>query len=539
MPTMLRKTGVLIIVFGTTIFSITLSGQMLRPWYLAPPDFRATGEVFAIFLKTLAEWGIQRDNINNDLTRARGAFWREYPNGPNLEKARRDFSSALTARDRANQEILSRRMLIGSAPVSPALGLALAERDKAMVAFMDALSGTGNTFGASIEPTPPFAEDAFGDWVYALVLGAKSGLSREEIYAKALPQYLIYVDRRDRAEFLFNSPRSPLKSNDPDEITKGMFLACRPYSSEEAIASVQTLKQLVPQEAWASAQKSVQQSWSKSETMTQTNNFYEGCWGPRGMVDQLRGASPRVYAITMLYGKPPGIEIASAATTLAAWDKQVGPGKVDAAAARIQNARNLRSNNSTASASAADVTDKCLNLGNLGCLTTLLGVAPPKRTELEVAQRALDAATANRVEARAAAIARIPASAEGTPEQRFREVTSWIDEKLILGAYSNPKGTPSVDFWNISILPSAGHALLAGMLIENRMRQTRAWDRDLVGALESVRAEYDRMVVDHGAAKVLAALNATRFRLSPSLSGTYFSGDRGETPYSVFLKNLD
>ena len=101
-------------------------------------------------------------------------------------------------------------------------------------------------------------------------------------------------------------------------------------------------------------------------------------------------------------------------------------------------------------------------------------------------------------EARAATSARLEQLGAPVDGTRYVAATSWVDERLILASLVKPRGTATLEFFSFAMLPAAGRALLAGILIERDAFAARRWNANLVGALASVRPESDRLIASTG-----------------------------------------
>ena len=153
------------------------------------------GKMAADAINSAAEYRNSIADFNRNIAAARAEFWRQYPNGPDIQTARKKFSALLLGKDilLMNQTALSGKFTNGS---------------RAQPNAMDLLSAIGGKIDSGVRP---MAGRQFYTWVGLIRkrLGAHGSMDIFEFpgrYATAIgdawPAYKLYEFTRDCAEFM-------------------------------------------------------------------------------------------------------------------------------------------------------------------------------------------------------------------------------------------------------------------------------------------------------------------------------------------------
>lgn len=216
-----KKAFSLFLITGLVLITFSVKSQIVSGTPAAVNKALMINNLLKTY-QSLVEYSSAKTNLNGLIANARQKYWAEFPNGKNIEEARKHFSHYLLVKD----------MLCFYIDFLDYYHKGMSTKNtgsNASHSFSDIINlVSGGQIDGGIEPS---AKGIFTYWTnevkYTWSTTAK-GMMDIDALNKALEHnieiYLEYVGKRDRSEYLFNNPNSPLLSTDPATYLKGFLL---------------------------------------------------------------------------------------------------------------------------------------------------------------------------------------------------------------------------------------------------------------------------------------------------------------------------
>jgi hypothetical protein len=200
--------------------------------------WRGTNEAASVIASGI-QYYAQKQRINENLRVARERYWRELPKGAGLEAARKAYAEALLMKDFTNGD----KAIVREELMDLQIGGGMA--GKAAAHAQQRLTVLENLTGGAIEDTHPYAQQEFNTWVSAFVTEKLRTNDIRKAFLKTAPLYDKYALVRDRAEYLFLYPNSPLFSDEISTQIIALLSTCKYIGAKDAARSSAELKRSV------------------------------------------------------------------------------------------------------------------------------------------------------------------------------------------------------------------------------------------------------------------------------------------------------
>jgi hypothetical protein len=156
-----------------------------------------------------------------------------------LEAARKAYAEALLMKDFTNGD----KAIVREELMDLQIGGGMA--GKAAAHAQQRLSALENLTGGAIEDTHPYAQQEFNTWVSAFVTEKLRTNDIRKAFLKTAPLYDKYALVRDRAEYLFLYPNSPLFSDEINTQITALLSTCKYIGEKDAARRSAELKRSV------------------------------------------------------------------------------------------------------------------------------------------------------------------------------------------------------------------------------------------------------------------------------------------------------